>query len=170
MESKIEKENENIKEKEINEQEELDKQIEKKLGDLLLRGWTMLAESCPLESCKVHLMRSPDGQKYCVNCEMWQFDNKKRKEKKFNELIPLKGKQDIQLKHMELTNLNRKKVIPNFDSIEIILNDKLNYLANRLNQESDLRNIEDIMKTMNLMMDTISHYQKISKLEKKESE
>ena len=170
MESKIEKENENIKEKEINEQEELDKQIEKKLGDLLLRGWTMLAESCPLESCKVPLMKSPDGQKYCVNCEMWQFDNKKRKEKKFNELIPLKGKQDIQLKHMELTNLNRKKVIPNFDSIEIILNDKLNYLANRLNQESDLRNIEDIMKTMNLMMDTISHYQKISKLEKKESE
>ena len=170
MESKIEKENENIKEKEINEQEELDKQIEKKLGDLLLRGWTMLAESCPLESCKVPLMKSPDGQKYCVNCEMWQFDNKKRKEKKFNELIPLKGKQDIQLKHMELTNLNRKKVIPNFDSIEIILNDKLNYLANRLNQESDLRNIEDIMKTMNLMMDTISHYQKISKIENKESE
>ena len=62
MESKIEKENENIKEKEINEQEELDKQIEKKLGDLLLRGWTMLAESCPLESCKVPLMKSPDGQ------------------------------------------------------------------------------------------------------------
>ena len=57
MESKIEKENENIKEKEINEQEELDKQIEKKLGDLLLRGWTMLAESCPLESCKVPLMK-----------------------------------------------------------------------------------------------------------------
>ncbi len=167
MESKIEKENN--QEKEIKE-EDLDKQIEKKLSDLLLRGWTMLAESCPLESCKVPLMRSPDGQKYCVNCEMWQFDNKKRKEKKFNELIPLKGKQDIQLKHMELTNLNRKKVIPNFDSIEIILNDKLNYLANRLNQESDLRNIEDIMKTMNLMMDTISHYQKISKLEKKESE
>ena len=130
----------------------------------------MLAESCPLESCKVPLMKSPDGQKYCVNCEMWQFDNKKRKEKKFNELIPLKGKQDIQLKHMELTNLNRKKVIPNFDSIEIILNDKLNYLANRLNQESDLRNIEDIMKTMNLMMDTISHYKKISKFEKRESD
>ena len=167
MESNLE--NENIKDEEMKE-EDLDKQIEKKLSDLLLRGWTMLAESCPLESCKVPLMRSPDGQKYCVNCEMWQFDNKKRKEKKFNELIPLKGKQDIQLKHMELTNLNRKKVIPNFDSIEIILNDKLNYLANRLNQESDLRNIEDIMKTMNLMMDTISHYQKISKLEKKESE
>ena len=167
MESNLE--NENIKDEEMKE-EDLDKQIEKKLSDLLLRGWTMLAESCPLESCKVPLMRSPDGQKYCVNCEMWQFDNKKRKEKKFNELIPLKGKQDIQLKHMELTNLNRKKVIPNFDSIEIILNDKLNYLANRLNQESDLRNIEDIMKTMNLMMDTISHYQKISKFEKKESE
>jgi hypothetical protein len=71
---------------------------------------------------------------------------------------------------MELTNPNKKKVIPNFDSIEIILNDKLNYLANRLSQESDLRNIEDIMKTMNLMMDTISHYKKISKFEKRESD
>ena len=71
---------------------------------------------------------------------------------------------------MELTNPNKKKVITNFDSIEIILNDKLNYLAIRLSQESDLRNIEDIMKTMNLMMDTISHYKKISKFEKRESD
>ena len=55
--------------------------IEKKLGDLILRGWTMLADSCPLETCRCPLMRSPDGQKYCVNCEMWQFDNKKRQKK-----------------------------------------------------------------------------------------
>jgi uncharacterized Zn finger protein (UPF0148 family) len=26
--------------------------IEKKLGDLMLRGWTMLADSCPSE-CKI---------------------------------------------------------------------------------------------------------------------
>ena len=145
--------------KEKKKEEENFEGVEKKLSDLLLRGWTMLADSCPLESCRVPLMRSPDGQKYCVNCEMWQFDNKKRKEKKFNELVPLKGKQEIEIKHTELTN-PKKKIIYH-DSIETILNDKLKYLANRLNNESDLRNIEEIMKAMNLMMDTILHYKKI---------
>jgi hypothetical protein len=32
---------------EINEQEI---SVEKKLGDLMLRGWILLAESCPIES------------------------------------------------------------------------------------------------------------------------
>ena len=160
MESKIEKENENIKEKEINEQEELDKQIEKKLGDLLLRGWTMLAESCPLESCQVPLMKSPDGQKYCVNCEMWQFDNKKRQKKKFTELIPLHGKQNITIKHMDLVKPLKKKILIN-DTVENVLRGKLFFLAQKLDIENDLRNIEEIIKAMNLMMDTILHYKKI---------
>ena len=147
--------------KEKKKEEENFEGVEKKLSDLLLRGWTMLADSCPLESCRVPLMRSPDGQKYCVNCEMWQFDGKKRKEKKFNDLVPLKGKQDIEVKHMELTHPPKKKVIHNFDSVEIILNEKLKFLADKLNQENDLRNIEEIMKTMNLMMDTIEHYKQL---------
>ena len=28
--------------------------VEKKLGDLMLRGWILLAESCPIE-CKIKL-------------------------------------------------------------------------------------------------------------------
>ena len=47
------------------------------------------------------------------------------------------------------------------DSVENILKGKLLYLAQRLDKESDLRNIEEIMKAMNLMMDTILHYKKI---------
>jgi uncharacterized Zn finger protein (UPF0148 family) len=135
--------------------------IEKKLGDLILRGWTMLADSCPLESCRCPLMRSPDGQKYCVNCEMWQFDNKKRQKKKFTELIPLHGKQNITIKHMDLVKpLKKKKLNDSFDNI---LKDKLLYLAEKLNNENDLRNIEEILKAMNLMMDTIEHYYMIKK-------
>ena len=60
---------------------------DKKLGELMLRSWTMLAESCSVPSCQCPLMRSPDGQKYCVNCEEWIYDNKKREQKKFNELL-----------------------------------------------------------------------------------
>ena len=156
---KIEKDNP-IKEEEEKEDENYIG-IEKKLGDLILRGWTMLADSCPLETCRCPLMRSPDGQKYCVNCEMWQFDNKKRQKKKFTELIPLHGKQNIAIKHMDLVKPIKKKLIN--DSIDNILKDKLFYLAEKLNNENDLRNIEEIMKSMNLMMDTIEHYYKIKK-------
>ena len=28
--------------------------VEKKLGDLMMRGWTMLSESCEIESNKKH--------------------------------------------------------------------------------------------------------------------
>ena len=62
---------------------------DKRLGELLLRGWTMLADNCSV--CNCPLMRNPDGKKYCVQCEAWVFDNKKREEKKFNELIPIPG-------------------------------------------------------------------------------
>ena len=168
--NRIEKEiiiEKDIPQKEEEEEKEDEKEdenyigIEKKLGDLILRGWTMLADSCPLESCRCPLMRSPDGQKYCVNCEMWQFDNKKRQKKKFTELIPLHGKQNITIKHMDLVKpLKKKKLNDSFDNI---LKDKLLYLAEKLNNENDLRNIEEILKAMNLMMDTIEHYYMIKK-------
>ena len=164
MESKEEKEEKKEEEKEEKKEEEKDEEnyegIEKKLGDLMLRGWTILADSCPLESCKCPLMRSPDGQKYCVNCEMWQFDNKKREKKKFTELIPVK-EQKIAVKHMEITKPVKNKILLGNDSVENILKGKLLYLAQRLDKESDLRNIEEIMKAMNLMMDTIEHYKTI---------
>ena len=44
---------------------------DKKLGELMLRGWTMLSETCSVSNCLCPLMRSPDMQKYCVNCEEW---------------------------------------------------------------------------------------------------
>ena len=132
----------------------------KRLGDLLLYGWTMLGEACPSPNCNCPLMRSPDGQKYCVNCEMWQFDNKKREKKKFTELIPVK-EQKIAVKHMEITKPVKNKILLGNDSVENILKGKLLYLAQRLDKESDLRNIEEIMKAMNLMMDTIEHYKTI---------
>ena len=43
----------------------------KKLGELLLRGWTMLVDACEVTNCKYPLMRSSDGQKYCVIYEAW---------------------------------------------------------------------------------------------------
>ena len=137
--------------------------IDKKLGDLMLRGWTMLAESCSLESCKCPLMRSPEGQKYCVNCEMWQFDNKKTRKKKFTDLVPLQGKQLLQVKHTELIQPKNFKSIPIKveKSVDELLHDKLQTLAKRIYDEKDMKKIDEISKVMEQIMSLIEHYKQI---------
>ena len=123
----------------------------------------MLAESCPLESCKCPLMRLPDGQKYCVNCEMWQFDNKKTKKKKFTDLVPLQGKQLLQVKHTELIQQKNFKSIPIKieKSVEELLHDKLQILAKRIYDEKDMKKIDEISKVMEQIMSLIEHYKQI---------
>jgi uncharacterized Zn finger protein (UPF0148 family) len=147
-----------------NDDEDLFKGIDKKLSDLMLRGWTMLAESCPIESCRCPLMRSPDGQKYCCNCEMWQFDNKKREKKKFTEIVPLKNQQNLAIKHMEIMKPIQNKITYLNDSIENVLSNKLKYLAERINNENDIRNLEELMKAFNNLIDTIKHYESLKKI------
>ena len=147
-----------------NDDEDLFKGIDKKLSDLMLRGWTMLAESCPIESCRCPLMRSPDGQKYCCNCEMWQFDNKKREKKKFTEIVPLKNQQNLAIKHMEVMKPIQNKITYQNDSIENVLSNKLKYLAERINNENDIRNLEELMKAFNNLIDTIKHYESLKKI------
>ena len=51
---------------EVNEEKKDDKEIEKKLSDLLNIGWMLLEEKCPLESYDCPLLKSFDGNKYCV--------------------------------------------------------------------------------------------------------
>ena len=142
------------------DEEDQFKGVDKKLGDLMLRGWTMLAESCPLESCRCPLMRSLDGQKYCVNCEMWQFDNKKREKKKFTDLVPMQGKQVLQVKHTELIKPKQFDSIPIVPekSVEELLNEKLQILAKRIYDETDLKKIDEISKVMEKIMNLIEHY------------
>jgi uncharacterized Zn finger protein (UPF0148 family) len=144
------------------EDDEPFKGIDKKLSDLMLRGWTMLAESCPIESCRCPLMRSPDGQKYCCNCEMWHFDNKKREKKKFTEIVPLQGQQTLAVKHMEVVKPIPNKINFQNDSIKNILRNKLKYLADRISNETDIRNLEELMKAFNDLINTIKHYESIS--------
>jgi len=156
--------NNNNKNTNKNKEEDPFKGIDKKLSDLMLRGWTMLAESCPIESCRCPLMRSPDGQKYCCNCEMWQFDNKKREKKKFTEIVPLQNHQNLAIKHMEVMKPIQNKINYLNDSIENVLSNKLNYLAERINNENDIRNLQELMKAFNNLIDTIKHYESLKKI------
>ena len=78
--------------------------VEKKLSELLAIGWTLLEEKCPLETCDCPLLKSFDGNKYCVKCEMWQFPDQVKARQKYTDLV-LKTSQELVLKN---TSLNEK--------------------------------------------------------------
>ena len=159
---------------------------DKKLSELMLRGWALLGENCPVSNCQCPLMRSPDMQKYCVNCEEWIYDKKKREKKKFNELFTLsmnqikqEKKENIIKKNVEqqkeskqckkennekekeeITNIDTSKVIPN-ESVVDLLDNKLKRLAQNLNEETDIKKSELIIGLMDKIMGLIEHYKKI---------
>jgi uncharacterized Zn finger protein (UPF0148 family) len=143
-----------------------DTTIEKKLGDLMLRGWTLLADSCPVESkfnlniaCGIPLMRNLNGQKYCVGCEAWHFEKDRPKKQKYGELVSLHGKQDIQVKPTEVQKLPKALNFNKFslnDEIIQALKVKLAYLANQLNSETDLHKNKEILECMKLCMENIA--------------
>lgn len=138
------------------ETEEIYEGVNKRLSDLMQRGWIMLAESCSLDSCKCPLMRSPDGQKYCCGCEMWQFDNKPRQKKKFGEVILYKGNRQNQENSTQVSKpLNKDKLYNLSSPILQTLNMKLSYLNQKLINETDLHMIKVIVNDMNLIMDAI---------------
>ena len=118
-------------------QEDEDKMIEKKLTELLEMGWTLLEEKCPLESCNCPLLKSLDGNKYCVKCEMWQFPDKERYRQRYTDLV-LKAHQELAVRETGLMKVNKRF---NFDVFgkESLLNSlktKLAYLSSILSQFS----------------------------------
>ena len=149
---------------------------DKKLGELMLSGWTMLADSCTVSNCKCPLMRSPDGQKYCVNCETWVYSNKNPEPKKFKELFNSKNqmKQEKKIIEKEKKEKEEKKEIKKevkkeIKSIKInndismieLLENKLNNLGKQLNEEDDINKCENIIALMNKILDLLERYKKI---------
>jgi uncharacterized Zn finger protein (UPF0148 family) len=132
-------------------------EVERKLGELMLRGWLMTSECCPIESnfsninlgCHCPLMRNNDGQIYCVNCESWIIEKEvSSKKQRFGELVTfdyMQDKQKIQLKDQGVNNISslytknlftfEKHIVTSFQM-------KLVYLINLLNNESDIFKIE----------------------------
>ena len=158
---------------------------DKRLGELLLRGWTMLADNCSV--CNCPFMRNPDGKKYCVQCEAW-VDNKKREEKKFNELFPTPGIQpkkeipknnNVITQKKESTEKIEKKEIKEKkiedkpkpkhnnkstcnESVLELLDNKLKLLGQSLNEETDIKKSEEIIQLMDKIITLIEHYKKVN--------
>ena len=142
---------------EVNEEKKDDKEIEKKLSDLLNIGWMLLEEKCPLESCDCPLLKSFDGNKYCVKCEMWQFPDQVKAKQKFTDLV-VKSSQELALRETSLAKVYPKNI--NFDIYgkEAIINSlraKLAYLSSMLNQTKDLTKTKQILENIELCIKNI---------------
>lgn len=142
------------------------KSIEAKLGDLMMNGWTMLADSCFNESCSTPLMRDNiTKQVYCVGCEAWVINKEREriKEKvKFNEVVSLEGRRNIALKESKKNNevskleINSSKDFPNFREI---LENKLISMSHWLKNETDPDKCNSILDAMKKIMEMLKSFQ-----------
>ena len=139
--------------KTVPKESEEEKLIEKKLSDLMNMGWTLLEESCPLESCHCPLLKSLDGNKYCVKCEMWQFPDRETTRQKYTDLV-LKAHQELAIRETGLTKLNKRFAFRSFGK-ETLLNSlkaKLAYLSSILNETPDLVKTQQILANIELCL------------------
>ena len=133
-----------------------DSDIEKKLSELLSLGWTLLEEKCPLETCDCPLLKSFDGNKYCVKCEMWQFPDQVKARQKYTDLV-VKSSQELVLKNTGLTKIykNINYDIYGKESVLNSLKAKLAYLSSVLNQTKDLSKTQQILQNIELCLKNI---------------
>ena len=137
--------------------EDKNAEIERKLSELLTIGWTLLDEKCPLESCDCPLLKSFDGNKYCVNCEMWQFPDQVKARQKYTDLV-VKSNQELIIRETGLTKLYKNRINFNIYSKESALHSlktKLAYLSSVLNQTKDLSKTHQILQNIELCLKNI---------------
>ena len=138
------------------EENQDDKEIEKKLSDLLNIGWILLEEKCPLETCDCPLLKSFDGNKYCVKCEMWQFPDKVTTKQRYTDLV-LRAHQELAIRETRLTNINKRFNFNMFGK-EALLNSlkaKLAYLSSILNETPDMIKSQQILQNIELCLKNI---------------
>ena len=142
---------------EAKEENKDDKEIEKKLSDLLNIGWILLNEKCPLESCDCPLLKSFDGNKYCVKREMWQYPDQVKAKQKYTDLV-VKSSQEIALRETGLAKIYPHKININIYGKETVINSlkvKLAYLSSILNETKDLTKTRQILENIELCIKNI---------------
>ena len=146
----------NEEQKVTNNPKEEEKAIEKKLSDLMDMGWTLLEENCPLESCHCPLLKSLDGNKYCVQCEMWQFPDKERSRQRYTDLV-VKAHQELAIRETGLMKVSKRLNVNVFGKESLLnsLKTKLAYLSSILNNTIDQNKTQLILQNMELCMKNI---------------
>ena len=130
-----------------------EKIIDKKLSELMNMGWTLLEDICPLESCNCPLLKSLDGNKYCVKCEMWQFPDQQKTRQKYTDLV-LKAHQELAIRETGLAKLNKRLNFSLFGKESLLnsLRAKLAYLSSVLNATYDQNKTKLILENIDLCL------------------
>ena len=144
--------------------------VDKKLANLLLLGWTMLADTCPVETCKCPLMRSLDGKKYCCGCEAWEnsakIEKQEFKEIASNNIRKTKIEKEQQPKEIVKEEEKKEIIVTKKENVNEkvikVLKKKLDYLTERLDKETDLSLIDQLTKSIMLNMDAIKKYEELN--------
>ena len=136
--------------------EDEENEINKKLADLMDMGWTLLEDICPLESCNCPLLKSLDGNKYCVRCEMWQFPDKVTSKQKYHDLV-IRAHQELALKETGLANIKHRRMNYMFGKESLLnsLRAKLVYLSSILNETPDQIKTQQILQNIELCLKNI---------------
>ena len=144
--------------------------VDKKLANLLLLGWTMLADTCPVETCKCPLMRSLDGKKYCCGCEAWEnsakIEKQEFKEIASNNIRKTKIEKEQQPKEIVKEEEKKEIIVTKKENVNEkvikVLKKKLDYLQERLDKETDISLIDQLTKSIMLNMDAIKKYEELN--------
>lgn len=144
--------------------------VDKKLANLLLLGWTMLADTCPVETCKCPLMRSLDGKKYCCGCEAWEnsakIEKQEFKEIASNNIRKTKIEKEQQPKEIVKEEEKKEIIVTKKENVNEkvikVLKKKLDYLTERLDKETDISLIDQLTKSIMLNMDAIKKYEELN--------
>ena len=90
---------------------------------------------------------------------------KEKRKKKFTDLVPLEGKQTLQVKHMEITKpfVNKTNFYPKTNETpEILLKEKILELTKILKQEKNYNEMEKILEIINKISNTIKELRTIN--------
>ena len=144
--------------------------VDKELANLLLLGWTMLADTCPVETCKCPLMRSLDGKKYCCGCEAWEnsakIEKQEFKEIASNNIRKTKIEKEQQPKEIVKEEEKKEIIVTKKENVNEkvikVLKKKLDYLTERLDKETDISLIDQLTKSIMLNMDAIKKYEELN--------
>lgn len=144
--------------------------LDQKLSALMLRGWTLLADVCPIETCQCPLMRSSAMKIYCPNCEAWVLDNAIQCRMDFVDLVPPKGKKISQTKQkevkeiIEIQNKHQEETKHTDNKIVQIHKNKLKALTENLESETDATKIKWLLKNINLCIKNIKELNELNSI------
>ena len=118
------------------------------MADLLRSGFTMLNIACP--ECNNPIFRVKDNEKFCPSCNRKVL---------FVDEKPYNSKNKVNENMSRLSQINEGNIVnSSIDSIEEILNSKIKWIAEKLQNETQLDLIEKCIQILSNLYDLMKKF------------